>query len=154
MGESGTEAAVFGFFKNLPATQILQVVFIFTVFISIVTLADSMTTTISSLSINAKNAATVEPPAKIKVFWGICLSLVAFVNLATANTVGKVSGIDATKSLAISVAFPLTFIMILILIAGVKMLSHVDDYNVVDNPDGHKVDPELILDFDIDEVVD
>ena len=154
MGESGTEAAVFGFFENLPATKILQVVFIFTVFISIVTLADSMTTTISSLSINAKNAATVEPPAKIKIFWGICLSLVAFVNLATASTVGKVSGIDATKSLAISVAFPLTFVMILILVAGVKMLVNADDYNVVDNPDGHKVDKDLILDFDIDEVVD
>ena len=76
MQELGTESAVFAFFKNMPISAVLDVVFLFTAFLSIVTLCDSMTTTISSLSINAKNAAVAEPPAKIKIFWGITVSLV------------------------------------------------------------------------------
>lgn len=92
MQELGTESAVFAFFKNMPISAVLDVVFLFTAFLSIVTLCDSMTTTISSLSINAKNAAVAEPPAKIKIFWGVTVSLVCFVNLATASTVGNVSG--------------------------------------------------------------
>lgn len=154
MNSKGTEAAVFAFFDNLPLTTIFQVIFIFTIFISIVTLADSMTTTISSLSINARNAATVEPPAKIKIFWGITLSMVAFVNLATANTVGKVSGIDATKQLAITSAFPLLIICILILISGVKLYMNIEKYNTIDDPENSIVDPQFIVDYDIDEVVD
>lgn len=154
MNDSGTEAAVFGFFKNFPLTTVLQVVFIFTIFISIVTLCDSMTTTISSLSVNAKNTATVEPPAKVKIFWGITLSLVAFVNLATANTVGAVSGIDATKQLAITSAFPLLIVNYLILFAGFKMLIHYDQYDTIDHPEKSIVDKAVIVDYDIDETVD
>ncbi|MDD3217755.1 MAG: BCCT family transporter [Lachnospiraceae bacterium] len=153
MQTKGTESAVYAFFDNLPFSQILCVVFLFTVFISIVTLADSMTTTISSLSINVKNAATVEPPAKVKIFWGLTLSLVAFVNLATANSVGAVSGIDATKQLAILAAFPLLIVMILIVVSGVKMLSHYEQYDTVDHPEASIVDPAFIADYDGDDAV-
>lgn len=154
MGEKGTESAVFAFFENLPLTTVMNWVFLFTIFISIVTLADSMTTTISSLSINAKNAATVEPPTKIKIFWGITLSLVCFVNLATASDVGAVSGIDATKQLAISVAFPLTIVMILMVISGFKMLIQYDKYDTVDNPDKSVVSLDQRVDYDVDDVID
>lgn len=146
MSNLGTESAVFGFFKNLPLTGILSVVFLITIFLSIVTLADSMTTTISSLSINAKNAATAEPPAKIKIFWGVVLSLLAFINLVTSSEVGKVSGIDATKQLAISVAFPLVFVMIAIVISGVKMLVQYDKYDSVDHPENSIVEKDIMVD--------
>ena len=153
MQELGTESAVFAFFKNMPISAVLDVVFLFTAFLSIVTLCDSMTTTISSLSINAKNAAVAEPPAKIKIFWGITVSLVCFVNLATASTVGNVSGIDATKQLAISTAFPLMFVMILILISGVLMLKNYHKYDTVDHPENSVVDKDLICDFDEDAIM-
>jgi choline-glycine betaine transporter len=148
MMDLGTESAVFAFFEHLPLSKILDVIFLFTAFLSIVTLCDSMTTTISSLSINSKDAATSEPPAPIKIFWGITVSLVCFVNLATASTVGNVSGIDATKQLAISTAFPLLFVMILMLISGVLMLTHYEKYDTVDHPEASVVDKDLICDFD------
>ena len=154
MSDKGTESAVFAFFDNLPLTFLMRCVFLFTIFISIVTLADSMTTTISSLSIKAKNAATVEPPAPIKIFWGITLSLVCFVNLATASDVGAVSGIDATKQLAISVAFPLLIVMILMVVSGIKMLVQYDRYDTVDHPENSVVAKDQIVDYDVDEVVD
>jgi choline-glycine betaine transporter len=70
------------------------------------------------------------------------------VNLATASTVGNVSGIDATKQLAISTAFPLLFVMILMLISGVLMLTHYEKYDTVDHPETSVVDKDLICDFD------
>ncbi|MCF0143982.1 MAG: BCCT family transporter [Firmicutes bacterium] len=158
MNNLGSESAVFAFMDAMPIPEILSTIlsaiFLFTCYISVVTLCDSMTTTISSLSIEAKNAATVEPPARIKVFWGIVLSLVCFVNLATASEVGAVTGIDATKQLAISVAFPLLIVMILMVISGFKMLTHYDKYDTIDNPDASVVSIEARVDYDIDEVLD
>ncbi|MBQ9646917.1 MAG: BCCT family transporter [Oscillospiraceae bacterium] len=153
MQDLGTESAVFAFFKNMPLSSILSVIFLFTAFLSIVTLCDSMTTTISSLSINSKNAATAEPPAKIKIFWGVTVSLVCFVNLATASSVGNVSGIDATKQLAITAAFPLLIVMILMLISGVMMLRNYEKYDTVDHTETSVVDKDLICDFDEDAVI-
>ena len=158
MNNLGSESAVFAFMEAMPIpdilSTILSAIFLFTCYISVVTLCDSMTTTISSLSIEAKNAATVEPPARIKIFWGIVLSLVCFVNLATASEVGAVTGIDATKQLAISVAFPLLIVMILMVISGFKMLTHYDKYDTIDNPETSVVSMEARVDYDIDEVVD
>lgn len=149
----GTESAVFAFFNNFPLTKVLDVVFMFTVFISIVTLADSMTTTISSLSIRSKTAATAEPPAKVKIFWGIVMSMVAFVNIATASDVGEVSAIDATKSLAIVCAFPVFIIMVLMLIAAIKALVQYDKYNTVDDPENSVVSKAFIVDVKDEDIM-
>ena len=50
------------------------------------------------------------------------------------------SGIDATKQLAISTAFPLMFVMILILISGVLMLKNYHKYDTVDYT---RIDPHF-----------
>ncbi|MCD8123704.1 MAG: BCCT family transporter, partial [Lachnospiraceae bacterium] len=153
MSSLGTEAAVFSFFDNLPLSQVLCVIFMFTIFISIVTLADSMTTTISSLSIVSKTAGTAEPPTPIKIFWGVLMSTLAFVNIASASTTGEVSAIDATKSLAIVCAFPLLIVMILMLISAIKMLNQYDQYNTVDDPEHSIVNPALIVDVKDEEIM-
>lgn len=144
----GLESSVFAFFENFPLTILLVIIFMITVFLSVVTLADSMTTTIASLSIKSKDSATVEPPKKIKVFWGIMMSSLAFINIATAGKVGEVSGIDATKQLAIVSAFPLLFVVALMIYASVKALVQYDKYNVVDNPEEAIVDKDLIVEHD------
>lgn len=145
----GLESSVFAFFENFPLTIFLCIVFMITVFLSVVTLADSMTTTIASLSIKSKDSGTVEPPRKIKMFWGVMMSALAFINIATAGKVGTVSGIDATKQLAIVSAFPLLFIVALMILATVKGLVQYDKYNVVDNPEGAIVEKDLIVDHDM-----
>ncbi len=144
MQANGTESAVFAFFKNLPFSTILDILFMITAFLSVVTLADSMTTTISSLTIKAKNAATAEPPAPIKIFWGIVMSALALINIVTASNVGKVTSINATKQLAIVCAFPLLFVMVAMNIATFKMLIQYEKkYNTVDDPDHSVVEKEL-----------
>lgn len=145
MQSAGLESSVFAFFKNFPFFTVISIVFMITVFLSVVTLADSMTTTVSSLSIDAKDAATAEPPKKIKLFWGLVMSSVAFINIATASKVGAVSGIDATKQLAIVSAFPLLFVVALMIIATIKMMIKHKEYDVVDHPETAIVDKSLIV---------
>ena len=146
MSELGTESAVFAFFEHFPLSRFLDALFMITAFLSVVTLADSMTTTISSLSIKAKDAANVEPPAPIKIFWGVVMSALALINIITANNVGKVSGINATKQLAIVSAFPLLFIMVAIVYSTVKMLVQYSKYDTVDHPETSVVDKSCIVD--------
>ncbi len=143
---NGLESSIFAFFDNFPFSTVLSIIFMITAFLSVVTLSDSMTTTVSSLSIRSKNSASEEPPKKIKIFWGVMMSSLAFINIATAGKVGQVTGIDATKQLAIVSAFPLLFVVALMIFATVKGLVQYDRYNVVDNPEGAIVDKDLIRD--------
>lgn len=145
MQELGTESSIFAFFEHFPFSNVLSAIFMITAFLSVVTLADSMTTTISSLSIKAKNAATAEPPAYIKIFWGVVMSALALINIVTASTVGEVSGINATKQLAITCAFPLLFVMVLIIASTFKMLIQYNKYDTVDHPENSVVEPELMV---------
>lgn len=151
MNELGTEASVFLFFEHFPLSKIMSVIFLITVFLSVVTLADSMTTTISSLSIVQNDASTTEPPAKIKIFWGLAISSLSLVNIITAAIVGNVSSIDAVKSLAIVSAFPLLFLAVILIVSTVKMIVQYDKYDTVDHPETSVVDPECIVDIDIAE---
>lgn len=70
----------------------------------------------------------------------------AFINIATAGKFGQVTGIDATKQLAIVSAFPLLFVVALMIYATVKGLVQYDRYNVVDNPQNAIVDKDMIRD--------
>lgn len=153
MQNLGTESAVFAFFKNLPLSNIMSAIFMITAFLSVVTLADSMTTTISSLSIKSKSAATKEPPAKIKIFWGIVMSALALINIVTANNVGQVSGINATKQLAIVCAFPLLFVVVAMIASTIKMLVQYHKYDSIDHPEKSIVKKELMVEHEQEEAV-
>lgn len=125
MQTMGTEASVFAFFKDLPLGTILSVIFMFTAFLSVVTLCDSMTTTIASITVEGDGVATEEPPARIKVFWGVVMASLAFVNILVAGITGNTSGINATKLLAITCAFPLLFLVVVVVISCAKMLMQL-----------------------------
>jgi choline-glycine betaine transporter len=84
-----------------------------TVFISIVTMADSMTSTVASLSTTAAHQEDKEPPATMKIFWGVVMSSVAIINLISGSGGGEISGIDATKQIATVAGFPILFLMVL-----------------------------------------
>ena len=121
MNEKGLEATVFAFFSNLPLSTVLSIIFMITVFLSVVTLCDSMTTTISSITLNG-DTATKEPPSSIKVVWGVIMASLAFINIAVAGITGNSSGINATKLLAITCAFPLLFVVVAMAGSAFKLL--------------------------------
>ena len=124
MSALGVEATVFAFFENLPLSKILDIAFLFTAFLSVVTLCDSMTTTIASITLKGEGLADEEPPGWSKIFWGVVMALLAFVNIFVAGITGNTSGINATKLLAITCAFPLLFVIIAMVISCFKLLAN------------------------------
>lgn len=129
MTTTGLESTVFAFFNNLPLSKLLSVVFMVTAFLSVVTLCDSMTTTVSSITLTGEDVATEEPPAKIKIFWGVVMAALAFINILAAAITGNTSGINATKLLAITCAFPLLFVVVAMAISCFKLLGNWDKFN-------------------------
>lgn len=122
MTNLGVEATVFAFFEHFPLSKVLSIVFMVTAFLSVVTLCDSMTTTISSITLTGENVAGQEPPGKIKIFWGAVMASLAFINIFVAGITGNTTGINATKLLAITCAFPLLFVVVAMALACIKLL--------------------------------
>ncbi|SDY76014.1 BCCT family transporter [Tindallia californiensis] len=133
----GLEVAVFAFLQNLPFATLLSIGFIFALYISVVTLADSMTNTVASLSTTAHNQEEKEPPVKIKFFWGIVMCSLTFVNLARAGD-GSFEGIDATKEIATVAGFPTLFLMILMTVAILYMIVRREKFDMAYHPETAK----------------
>ncbi len=110
-GKLALEKSVFEFLKFYPLTKVISWIFMGTVFVSIVTMADSMTSTVASLSTTAAHQEGLEPPAAMKIFWGVVMSSVAIINLISGSGGGEISGIDATKQIATVAGFPILFLM-------------------------------------------
>lgn len=152
IGQFGTEASVFLFFDYFPLGSIFSFVFLLVAGLSVVTLCDSMSTTISAMSCDMSNDVGAEPPKKLKIFWAVLMSSLAFVNILTASTSGEISGIDATKQLVIATTGPLLIICAFQTYSVYKMMKHNDTYNIVECPETAKYDPEFAnLDQDLGE---
>lgn len=140
MQSGGNEVAVFAFLKNFPGFSLTSIIYIIAIFVSIVTLADSMTSTISSLSTSAYNNAEVEAPGQVKIFWGVVMSSLAIINLLSAG--GKISGIDATKQISTVAGFPILFLMIAMAFTSMYMIVKHEKYDVANCPETAEVDKE------------
>lgn len=125
---SGMEVSLFAFLTQYPFTKILSIFFILAIFISIVTMCDSVTTTVSTLSIKTYKDEKIKASYKINIFWGILMASMAIVNLVCAG--GKISGIDATKQIATVAGFPILFFMITLAFCLIKMLVKHKEYDV------------------------
>ncbi len=116
--ENGQESAVFAFFEQLPLGTILIVVFIIVIFLSFVTAADSMSSTVALLSVKEDTTKIGEPPTTIKILWGAIIGVLGWVMICF-------SGIDGAKMLATIASFPMLFIMTILLISAVKGMNRV-----------------------------
>lgn len=127
---SGMEVSLFAFLTKYPFAKILSIFFILAIFISIVTMCDSVTTTITKLSIKSDKNEKTKTSYKINIFWGVLMASMAIVNLICAG--GKISGIDATKQIATVAGFPILFFMIALAFCLVKMLVNHKLYDKTD----------------------
>ena len=153
MSSGGLEAAIFAFFNNLPLSMILGIGFILVLYLSVVTMSDGLTTTVSSLSIDFKKGAIAEPPATLKIFWGIVMASVAFISIfANASSADGINMLNAAKMLPMVGALPMLFVYVGGIYAVVKMFNNREKYDVVYYPESAIVEKELIQDFDESEV--
>lgn len=118
INSGGAIMALWEFLKHLPfgLGVIIVPVNIFVILISFITAADATLTNIGSMCVKDVPIGT-EPPAKLKVIWGISVGIVAVIMAAFG---GGAQGVDGVKALAAAAGFVVLFIFVLQIIAFVK----------------------------------
>ncbi|SDX83460.1 BCCT family transporter [Eubacterium barkeri] len=108
LNEFGPEAFMMNLFNYVPGTLIVQIVMLITIILSIVTCCDSMTQTLSSMSLkHAKDGA--EAPLAVKLFWGILIGAVSLIFVLS----GGIEGIKIVKTIA---GFPIVFLELIMML--------------------------------------
>ena len=103
--------ALFALLQNFPLSEFFSVLAICLILIFFVTSADSTTFVCSMMSCHGIQ----EPPALVKVFWGVLMA-------ATAIVLQLAGGLSALQTACIAAAFPFMFVCIAMMVAFVKTL--------------------------------
>jgi len=146
----GLEASVFSFLSNYPLASLTSIAFMITLFLSVVTLCDSMTSTISSMSIDIPKNSSVEPPSRIKIFWGIVMSSVAFLSIiaTSSSTDGAIDMIQSTKLLPMTAGLPALLVYVAMAISTIMFLVKRESLDIMYFPKTNTIEKELITDLD------
>ncbi|WP_409273197.1 glycine betaine uptake BCCT transporter [Neobacillus sp. SCS-31] len=112
LSQLAPEEVLFAIFNELPWTTILSILAIVLVGIFFITSADSATFVLGMQT----TYGSLTPPTSVKVTWGIAQSLVALVLLYSG-------GLQALQNTLIGVAFPFSFIIILMMISLYRSLA-------------------------------
>ena len=89
-------------FNYVPFTLFIQIVMLITIVLSIVTMCDSMTQTLSSMSLSHEEG-TKEAPIPVKLFWGLLIAIVSLIFVLS----GGIEGIKIVKTIC---GFPIVFL--------------------------------------------
>lgn len=119
INQGGAVMALWVFLQNLPfGIGKLVVPFnLLIIIISFVTAADATLTNVGSMCVKNVPIGT-EPPAKLKVLWGIVIGVVAIVMAAFG---GGAQGVDGVKALATAGGFLVLFVFLLQIISSIKV---------------------------------
>lgn len=119
LNEGGAVMALWEFLQNLPFGIGVVVVplNIIIVIMSFITAADATLTNVGSMCMKDVPIGS-EPPAKIKVLWGILIGTVAIIMAAFG---GGAQGVDGVKALATAGGFAVLFIFLLQLVSACKV---------------------------------
>lgn len=109
MQQYGNEAMMLKVIEVIPGSFILKPLVLLLVIISFVTLADSMTSTVSLMTLRNSEDKT-EAPMPIKLMWGLIMGGAALVFTLT----GGLEGIKIIKTIA---GFPILFLGLAMMIA-------------------------------------
>ncbi len=120
---NGTESVVYRVLEQLPLSVIIIPFYLFIVFISFVTAADSNTNAMSGLCVSGITVDSQESPAWLKVCWGVTLGLLTWVVISFAG----VDGIKAASDLG---GFPAMFIMGVMVAGLLKISANPAKYDV------------------------
>ncbi len=113
LNEKGLEVATFSFFSNFPLGSILNPIFLVVIVLSFVTIADPMTSAISTSCCHLPDDYTGEPPQAMKIIWGALIGSIALIGLLVA-------GLDGVKMLSVLFGFPALILGILVMLSLIK----------------------------------
>lgn len=112
IASNGQEIGLFALFSNLPLTELMTFIGISLIATFFITSADSATFVIASQT----SGGSLTPPSRLKMIWGITISLLAIILL-------KTGGLSALQTAALVGALPFSFVLILMLISLMKALN-------------------------------
>ncbi|WP_051533804.1 BCCT family transporter [Desulfitibacter alkalitolerans] len=128
--ESGIEILMLRVLELLPLVAVIRPILMITIFISFITLADSMTSTVSMLSISRPDELTTsEPPVSLKLFWGLLTGATAIIFLVA----GGLEGVKIVKTIA---GIPILFIQIAMMVG---FIVYYFRGKVVDSPGAYNI---------------
>lgn len=119
LNEHGLESAIFAIAQHLPMTGIVAVFLIFLIATFFLTSANSAAMALSMFVSGHEN-----PNRNLRAFWGIALGAVAAV-LAGGGS------LKAIQTASIATAFPLMFLLLLVMYGTFKGLGQVADENTI-----------------------
>lgn len=115
LSDSGPEAIIYQIFNTLPLSKVIASVFLFTVFLSYVTAADSNTEAMSGISSTGISPSSPSPSTFIKITWGLVIGAVAFVMI-------NMAGIDGIKMLSNLGGLPALILILTINLGLLKLM--------------------------------
>lgn len=125
MQQYGNEAMMLKVIEAIPLAFIIKPIILILIILSFVTLADSMTSTVSLMTIK-NNIGVNEAPAQIKLMWGLIMGVTSLVFTLT----GGLEGIKIVKTIA---GFPILIVGIAMMIMFiVYIIKHGKDKEVKD----------------------
>ena len=119
LNSGGAIMALWAFLKNLPfgLGVVVIPINIIVILASFITCADATLTNIGSMCVRNVPIGT-EPPASIKVLWGVSVGVLAIIMAAFG---GGAQGVDGVKALAAAAGFVVLFIFVVQVIAFIKV---------------------------------
>lgn len=136
LNERGAEAVVYTIFRQLPLAILVIPFYIFIVFISFVTAADSNTNAMAGLCTHGISQESQESPSWLKIVWGVTLALVAWIMISFAN----IDGIKAASNLGGFVNLFLAIFMIAGLLKVARNPKKFDVFKEDYNADGTPIE--------------
>ena len=104
-------SALFELFRYLPISGITSIVSMVLILIFLVTSGDTATYILASMT----SEGSLNPPQKLKVVWGVLISVIAAVLLYAG-------GLEALQTASLIAALPFTILLILLIAAVIKLV--------------------------------
>ncbi len=129
IAEHGNEVSLFALFQNFPLPSLTMILGMLAVAVSFITLADSMTSTIAAMTTKGfgENKEDKEPPALMKIFWGVLMGAFSWILLVTG-------GANALQTSVIVCGLPILFLQIFMVIGYIKAMGNLKTYDRVNPP--------------------
>lgn len=132
ISEWGNPVALFAFVENLPLTPVMFALVFLAIIFSLLTLSESMTLTLSDMSIKpeylGEEGDPKASPSSLKIFWGILMGAVAFVLLISG-------GLGALQTASVVCGLPILVIQLVWAGAYIKSMRQRSRYDLTLTPE-------------------
>ncbi|WP_409969359.1 BCCT family transporter [Bengtsoniella intestinalis] len=125
MATLGSSVAFFAYIENLPLSGIIMPLGVIAIIFSIVTQTEAEILTIADVCVATDEELAKSDnfaPPHIKIFWGLMMSLIAFVLLYSG-------GLSAVQTASIVMGLPMLMLLLIMAVATIKGFRNYKEYD-------------------------